>query len=252
MYNSSLEQFLNLFDQSIDQSEKAALPSKRVEIIINYLTFHVYKYVNRGLFERDKITYVLMICFKIALTSSKINSPDVSVFLKSGASLDLRSERQRPFNFITDKSWLNVLALSRHHFNGDNIAFFRELPDNMSRNEVAWKQFVEKNDPENYPIPDYSERIGNEKDLGPFLTLCLVRSLREDRTLVGCQQYITSFLGKQFTDPISYPYESIWQESSNVVPIIFLLSAGADPTSQIDDLAKKKKKQTQKVSMGEG
>lgn len=135
MYNSSLEQFLNLFDQSIDNSEKVAPAGKRVDIIINYLTFHVYKYVNRGLFEKDKITFVLMICFKIALTGGRINNQDVSIFLKSGASLDLRSERQRPFNFITDKSWLNILALSRHHFNGDNMAFFRELPDNMARNE---------------------------------------------------------------------------------------------------------------------
>ena len=36
-------------------------------------------------------------------------------------------------------------------------------------------------------------------------------------------------------------------------PILFLLSAGADPTSSIDELAKKKKKfPTEKVSMGEG
>jgi len=67
--------------------------------------------------------------------------------------------------------------------------------------------------------------------MGPFLQLCLVRALREDRTLVACQQYISNFLGKQFTDPISYPYDSIWSESSNLEPIIFLLSAGADPTS---------------------
>ena len=36
-------------------------------------------------------------------------------------------------------------------------------------------------------------------------------------------------------------------------PVLFLLSAGADPTSTIDDLAKKKKKYpVAKVSMGEG
>lgn len=36
-------------------------------------------------------------------------------------------------------------------------------------------------------------------------------------------------------------------------PVLFLLSAGADPTSSIDELAKKKKKfPCEKVSMGEG
>jgi len=36
MYNSSLEQFLKLFNEAIDMSEKAALPSKRVENIIKF------------------------------------------------------------------------------------------------------------------------------------------------------------------------------------------------------------------------
>ncbi len=51
--------------QSIDNSEKAQAPSKRVDNIIEYLTLFVYKYVNRGLFEKDKNTFKLMMCFKI-------------------------------------------------------------------------------------------------------------------------------------------------------------------------------------------
>merc|ERR1740138_1753751 len=35
-------------------------------------------------------------------------------------------------------------------------------------------------------------------------------------------------------------------------PILYLLTAGSDPTLMIDELAKKKKKSTEKVSMGEG
>ena len=116
MYNSSLEQFLKLFDESIDQSEKEQQPSKRVEKIIKYLTFHVYKYINRGLFERDKITYILMICFKILITAEKLTNGDVNIFLKGGSSLDIKSERSKPFTWMSDKIWLNVIALSRHHF----------------------------------------------------------------------------------------------------------------------------------------
>ena len=93
MYNSSLEQFLKLFMDSIDQSPKAALPSKRVDHIIEYLTFHVYKYVNRGLYEKDKPTFKLMICFKILTTANKISSSDVSDLLKGGAALDIKAEK---------------------------------------------------------------------------------------------------------------------------------------------------------------
>lgn len=65
------------------------------------------------------------------------------------------------------------------------MPFFRELPEVMVRNETAWKQWVDKNDPENQPIPDFYDRIQGEKEIGPLVKLCLIRSLREDRTLVG-------------------------------------------------------------------
>ncbi len=84
---------MRLFDESIDQSEREQQPSKRVEKIIKYITYHVYKYVNRGLFERDKVTYILMICFKLLVTAEKITNADVNVFLKGGASLDIKSEK---------------------------------------------------------------------------------------------------------------------------------------------------------------
>jgi len=54
MYNSSLKQFLTLYNYSIDTAPKATLPTKRVENISKDLTYNVYRYVNRGLFERDK------------------------------------------------------------------------------------------------------------------------------------------------------------------------------------------------------
>ena len=126
-----------------------------------------------------------MMCFKIKATDFKISSLDVSIFLKSGAALDIKTERAKPLAWIQDKTWLNIMALSKHHFNNDALAFFRELPDSIQRNEAQWKQWVDKNDPENFPIPDFAERINAEKEIGPFITLCLVRSLREDRTLIA-------------------------------------------------------------------
>jgi len=103
------------------------------------------------------------------------------------------------------------------------------------------------------PIPDFAERIAADKEIGPFISLCLVRALREDRTLVAATFFINSTLGKEFTAPLSYPIDSIWAESSKTDPVLFLLSAGADPTSSIDDLSRKKRKVfCEKVSMGEG
>lgn len=103
MYNSSLEQFLKLFMEAIDLSEKAQLPSNRVKNIISFLTFHVYRYVNRGLFEKDKITFILMMAFKILTTAGTISSNDVSLFLKSGDAFDIKTERSKPLPYLKDK-----------------------------------------------------------------------------------------------------------------------------------------------------
>lgn len=83
--------------------------------------------------------------------------------------------------------------------------------------------------------------------------MSLCRSLREDRAQISTSNYINSILGTDFTKPISYPIEGIWEESYKIVPILFLLTPGSDPTSTIEDFARKKKKfPTSNVSMGEG
>jgi len=89
--------------------------------------------------------------------------------------------------------------------------------------------------------------------MGSLLSVCLVRSIREDRTLVSSGNFILNVLGKEFTTPLSYPIDKIWEGSSNLEPILYLLSSGSDPTSSIEELSKKKKKYPLKaVSMGEG
>ena len=68
MYNSSLDQFLDLFNGSIEKAERVNNPTKRVKNIEEKLTFETYRYVNRGLFEKDKVSFILMMCFKILIT----------------------------------------------------------------------------------------------------------------------------------------------------------------------------------------
>ena len=60
MYNTSLYQFLGLFDLSIDIAPKAQLLKDRVHNIITTLTYKVYRYIGRGLFEKDKRTFKFM------------------------------------------------------------------------------------------------------------------------------------------------------------------------------------------------
>lgn len=78
MYNTSLQQFLGLFDYAIDYAPKAQLIKDRVNNVTIELTRKVYRYINRGLFERDKVTFKLMMTMKILIKEGRINTADVN------------------------------------------------------------------------------------------------------------------------------------------------------------------------------
>jgi dynein heavy chain len=69
MYQTSLVQFVTIFMQSMDLAEKAALAQKRVNNIIACMTYLCYRYINKGLYERHKLTFILVCCTKILITA---------------------------------------------------------------------------------------------------------------------------------------------------------------------------------------
>jgi dynein heavy chain len=154
MYNCSLLQFLLNFDKSVTGSEKCQPTSKRVDKIIDFLTYQVYRYMNRGLFVRDQMMFKLLFTLNIMKTGGLLTPNDISVFLKGGSSLDIKSERANPFKWMLDKVWLNILAISRHTFGQEQLLFFREIVDFISRNEGSWRKWYDENDPESCPVPD--------------------------------------------------------------------------------------------------
>eukprot|EP01035_Chromulina_nebulosa_P017190 gene17190-22709_t len=59
-------------------------------------------------------------------------------------------------------------------------------------------------------------------------------------------------LGPKYIEPITDTVESIYKEMTHLIPVIYLLSSGADPTDSIEMLAKRKRKDIECISMGEG
>ena len=212
------------------------------------MTKKTYRYINRGLFEVDKVTFKLMICLKILVKEERLNASDISLMLKAGAAID---DRNKKFVWLDQKAWLNLLALSRHKFNNDHQAFFKDITDKMQRSEKEWKAFFLETSPENLVVPDYEDKMAAE-NIGHFLHLCLIRCIREDRAVLASQKFIKKVLGDEYMTPVTDHLSEILEESNPRKPILFLLAPGSDPSGNIDELARKNKKFTFKVSMGEG
>eukprot|EP00937_MAST-01D_sp_MAST-1D-sp2_P000194 g194.t1 len=249
MYQISLDQFLALFMKSMDDAEKAALASKRVENISRTMTYSTYRYVNRGLYERDKLAFLMILTLKILITAELLSLGDIALVTRGGAALDINSVPKKPGAWLADEAWLNAVEVAK------GCRFFSALTRELASNEGQWKAWYEDNRPEALAVPGYEEALESSGELAPFYKLLIVRTLRMDRTILATQDFIrnSSAMGGEFVEPITDTIESIYSEMVAPVPVIFLLSAGADPTNSIIELARKQKVAPPAVvSLGEG
>ncbi|KAF5396848.1 Dynein heavy chain 8 axonemal [Paragonimus heterotremus] len=157
-----------------------------------------------------------------------------------GASLDLNTVRPKPHKWITDMTWLHLVALS-------NLNQFAIILDQVQQNERAWHSWFDKATPESELIPD-----GYQQSLDPFRRLLLIRAWCPDRVMNQAAIYVTASLGQKFSETLVLDLDSVYAESTPRWPMVGLLSMGSDPTSQIELLAKKYRLECRTISMGQG
>ncbi|XP_054710373.1 dynein axonemal heavy chain 5-like [Uloborus diversus] len=240
MYQTSLKQFLGLFDISIIRSLPDTDIKRRIDNISQYLTYEVYRYAVRGLYERHRFLFVLMLALKLQLENGKITYNEFFTFVKGGASLDLNSVLTKPFLWIPDIIWLNIVQLSY-------IPDFQNLTTEVCANESEWKTWYESEAPESASFPCKYDR-----KLGDFGILLMVRTWCPDRTLTQAKKFIESSLGSRFVEGVLLDFEGLWRESDNLTPIICLLTTSGDPSNQIELIARKTGTEYSCVSMGQG
>ncbi|CAL6017562.1 Outer-arm_dynein gamma [Hexamita inflata] len=248
MYQTSLKQFLELFDASIYEAPQSPIAQKRIDAIKEYMTLKIYKFISRGLYEKDKQLFTLNLCLKIDMKDSKISQQEFMIFVRAGAALDSVSKpKPTSYGQMSDSTWYNICALSA-------IPTFTQLPNQIAEDEAQWKPFYDHDSPESLAIPQYDILNNKEtKKENRFKRLLLIRCLREDRAMLACNEYINDCLGESFTDAYTSNYDDILVTETNPsIPICFLLSLGSDPTGQLEVIAKKRKIELKPISMGQG
>ena len=64
------------------RSEKSPITTKRIVNIIDFLTFEVYKYAARGLYEKDKFLYTILLALKIDLERGSVKHSEFQCLIK--------------------------------------------------------------------------------------------------------------------------------------------------------------------------
>lgn len=73
-----------------------------------------------------------------------------------------------------------------------------------------------------------------------------------DKVLSGIESWISVKLGKQFIIPPTFDLSKCYKDSSNVAPLIFMLSPGSDPVTDFIKFAKQMDRKTESISLGQG
>jgi dynein heavy chain len=164
---------------------------------------------------------------------------------------------------LPDQAWEDCVRLS-----GDFNNPFGFLLEEIEKQEKSWKT-VNKKKPINKLVlinrifqwfdSDCPEKDGFPlqygQTLNPFQRLMLLRCFRVDRVYLAVTDYVTTIMGEQYVTPPTLSFESIWEQSTTQSPIVFILSPGSDPTTDLLKLAERSEFGVNKVkllAMGQG
>ncbi|KAL0267127.1 UNVERIFIED_CONTAM: hypothetical protein PYX00_009482 [Menopon gallinae] len=226
MYQFSLDSYLILFATSIEKSQRSQVLEDRITYLNDYHTYSVYKNTCRGLFEMHKLLFSFYMCIKVLDNMGKVNPHEYNFFLKGGVVLDRQGQQDNPCpQWLSDVAWDNITEL-------DKVPGFHGCASSFEQYPRDWQIWFMATEPENIPLVGEWGTVCTE-----FQKMLFVRCLRPDRISFSASHFIINTIGQRFVEPPVLDIKAVFEDSCHNVPLIFVLSPGVDPTTQLLALA---------------
>ncbi|KZC13452.1 Dynein heavy chain 10, axonemal [Dufourea novaeangliae] len=226
MYQYSLISYVEVFGYSLKKALPDPTLQKRLQNIILTLTKNVYDYGCTGIFERHKLLFSFQICTRLEQSMENVSQKELDFFIKGSIALE-KATMANPTEWLPTTGWVDMLKLSK-----DFPETFGLLPSELEEYDEEWEKWYDLDAPESVEFPlDYSTK------LKPFEKLMLIRCFRVDRVYRGIVNYISEIMGEQYITPPHVSFDMIFEQSTPTMPVVFILSPGSDPTSELMKLA---------------
>ncbi|KAJ8926978.1 hypothetical protein NQ314_020603 [Rhamnusium bicolor] len=191
MYQYSLVWFMNLFKSTIDNTDKVEDVKQRLKDLERCFTYALYVNICRSLFEKDKLLFSLLLTINLMKSRDEIDLTEWMFLLTGGVGLD--NPNINPTDWLVTKSW-------------DELCRLNDLPAFRRTSGVSTAKPMES-------------EIKSTTKASSFEMLTVRQSS------AGYN------LGKQYIEPPPFDLTSSFADSHCCIPLIFILTPGADPTA---------------------
>ena len=221
MYQFSLKWFVSLFKTAVTNSEHPTDQTALISALHIAIARAFYQAVSFSLFSRHKLLFSTLMAIRIQLSEGKINGSELAFILQPSVT---KEPNQSTDNWMPDEIWHMFSYLP--HLGGELQCVFESL----KTNEEEWKAFYRSTTPENEDFP-----LKDKCSL--FQRLVVLRIFHLHRVREGIRIYVSESLGKEFMSPPPLNLAKVFQESSPLAPLIFIITPGIDPQDEIIQVA---------------
>ncbi|KAL7709319.1 dynein heavy chain cytosolic putative [Lotmaria passim] len=259
MYQFSLQWFMNLFLNAVDNAEQPvaaadgagdttsdgrSLVEARVHNLMDYFTYSFYGNVCRSLFEKHKLTFSFYLCASLVQHNGEIVETEFRYLLTGPTGSALADAMTNPApSWLTDSSWAEISFLHTH------LPTFAGFADHVRTNISHYRALFDSNEADTYPLAgEWAAKAT------PMQRLIVMRCFRMDKLAPAIQHFIEHYMGERYVIAPQFDLMDAYKDSDCLTPLIFINSAGSDPMNDLLRFAEtmRMSKRLDKVSLGQG
>merc|ERR1719506_13773 len=248
MYQYSLEWFINIYLQAIEQAEKARGETRNKNLNEKFI-FLLYENVCRSLFEKDKLLLSILLTLKMLYFDNEADEALLNLFFTGGGGSGAHSKpKPGGADWLTDIMWGRILELDKLYADRPD-GCFHEIGDKFAGSLAGWKHVFDADLPKNETWPDDMQALTKTIEKG-----LLLQAVRPDALVAVLQDVVSDKIGHSFLEPPPFNLDICFETSKPSIPLIFVLTMGADPGMVLLKFATSRnmKERMKLISLGQG